>query len=126
MEIIKIIAPWLPVLVVAYIVIENRHAIAILYRIVKRKITGRQAPALRQQPSALEAASPASAGAASAGGVMNHLCQQLLILPALAIFSVCLANEEDEFDDEKNSERFDNRVVNEAFSKLLESSEETQ
>lgn len=116
MEFVKIIAPWLPFLAAAYILVECRYCILVLWHIVKRKIAGQQALALRQQPSSLEGSPPAPAGE-----VMNHPCQRLLSFPDLAIFSICLAcDEEDELDDEKSSERFNNESVNEAFSKLLE------
>ncbi|MDR3189519.1 MAG: hypothetical protein LBT94_10165 [Prevotellaceae bacterium] len=117
MEFIKIIAPWLPVLAAIYILIECRYYILALYLIVKKKLT---TPALTasKQRIASEVTSPAPAKP-----LINHPCQSLLNCEALMIFSSCLSNEGEEFDDKKNRVRFDNEQVNNAVSRLLKSNE---
>ncbi|MDR0688045.1 MAG: hypothetical protein LBF55_05070 [Prevotellaceae bacterium] len=117
MEFIKFIAPYLPYVVVAYILIECRYVLLLLYLVVKKKIAGwvAHAPIDGKHSAATEAA-PAPAPVAVG---VNHACQNLLQAPALSIFSVCLSNEEKEFDDEKSRARFDSESVNDTFSELL-------
>jgi hypothetical protein len=54
MEFIKLIAPWLPVLVIVYILIECRYFILALFYVIKRKISGhRPSTPLNDEPDAV-------------------------------------------------------------------------
>jgi hypothetical protein len=117
MEFIKLIAPYLPYVAVAYILIECRSLLLLLYLVIKKKVAGwiTHAPTDGKHSAATEAA-PAPAPVAVR---VNLACQSLLAAPALSIFSICLSNEEKEFDDEKSRARFDNKSVNDTFSEQL-------
>ncbi|MDR0687258.1 MAG: hypothetical protein LBF55_01055, partial [Prevotellaceae bacterium] len=119
MEIIKIIAPWLPVLVAVYILIESRYYMLVLYRIVKKKITGKPASVLSTQVVTLKTTAPARESA-------DHPCQYLLSCFCASIYSVNLGNEAEKFNDEESNKKFDDNSINEAFPKLLKSNEEIQ
>jgi septation ring formation regulator EzrA len=121
MEFIKIIAPWLPLFAVVYILVESRYYMLVLYRIIKRKIVARNIPAVSELTLTLE-----STSSARAKNLEKHFSHYLLNLPALSIFSVCLANEDKKFDAEKSRGKFHNQSANDAFSKLLENGEEIQ
>ncbi|MDR2679729.1 MAG: hypothetical protein LBC47_02840 [Tannerella sp.] len=110
MEFIMIIAPWLPVLAVVYILIKCRYFILALYYAVKGKVTGRvSVPVSNERPTV--AVSPAAF-------VNNY--HELMGYAALFIFSICLSNTENKYNDAEQREvRLNDEQMNRAFAELM-------
>jgi hypothetical protein len=110
MEFIKIIAPWLPVLAVVYILIKCRYFILALYYAIKRRVTGRvlSVPVSNEQP--------AVAVPATTVGSKYH---ELMGYKTLDIFSICLSNTETKYKDVEQRVRLNNEQMNKAFAELM-------
>jgi hypothetical protein len=86
MEFIKLIAPWLPIPAIVYILIECRYFMLVLFYASKRKMSGHPFSApLNDEPSVVSATA--------------DQYSRLMKCRALLIFNICLSNTKEKYVD---------------------------